>query len=260
MFCNLPSAAIVLLLVFSIGSVRGADEPHDRRVRVEPENVRIGPFYSGRGIQVKATTAGSADVVIRVAGRDEPVTLKKKGRKYGFLWMNVGEVHYEAVPTLYIVRSTRALDEIADNEALSRLKIGFDALKDQVPAESEDGAREFFGELIKLKQRDHLFVSEAAGVELHAGGARQQEVTSEFLLPAKAPVGDYTVDVFSFQGGKGDLIGTAKVDLKRGSVVSFITSLATHHGLLYGCLAVTVAVLAGLATGFIFGKGKGGAH
>jgi uncharacterized protein (TIGR02186 family) len=229
-------------------------------VQVRPENVQIGVFYSGQHIQVTGSTPGSEDVVIRVEGPDEPLTLNRKGKKYGVLWMNVGEVHYEAVPTLYVVRSTRKLDEIATAEVLSRLEIGFDALRDQVPAGSEDGAREFFGELVKLKQRDQLFSSEAEGVQLHPSPDGRQEVTGEFFLPAKAPVGDYTVDVFGFEDGDGELIGTAKVHLKRGSVVSFITSLATNHGLLYGCLAVAVAVLAGLSTGFIFGMGKGGSH
>jgi len=35
--------------------------------------------------------------------------------------------------------------------------------------------------------------------------------------------------------------------------------MAKDHGLLYGCLAVIIAITAGLITGFVFG-GKGGSH
>lgn len=257
-FHLVPTSALILVL--SIGAVRADDESNGDPVQVDPHNIQIGTFYSGQVVRVKAAVPVSKDVVIRVTGPDESVRLNRKGKKYGVVWMNVGEVRYGAVPALYIVRSTRELSELADDETLSRLNIGFDALRDQVPAGSGDGAREFFGEFVKLKQRDDLYICEAAGIDLGPGAAGQQEVTSEFLLPAKAPVGDYTVDVFRFQGGAGELIGTAKVHLRRGSVVLFITSLAKHHGVLYGCLAVAVAVLAGLSTGFIFGKRKGGAH
>jgi uncharacterized protein (TIGR02186 family) len=178
--------------------------------------------------------------------------LKKKRKEFGFLWMNVGEVHYEAVPALYMLRSSRRLDEIAAPETLQRLKLGFDALRDQVSAQSEDGAAGLFGELVKLKEKDHLYSSEAGGVDLVAAGAGGREATGEFLLPAKTPVGDYTVDVFGFQKQKAELFGTATIHVRRDAAVSAITSLATKHGFLYGCLAVAVAILAGLFTGFIF--------
>jgi uncharacterized protein (TIGR02186 family) len=247
--CLAPTT-ILLLLLASTAPARGAGQSDP--VQVEPENVRVGIFYSGRNIRVRAWTPASEGIVMRLTGPEEPLVLKKKGRKFGVLWMNVGEVHYEAVPTLYLLRSTRPLDELAAPETLTRLKLGFNALRDRIPAGSKDGARELFGELIKLKQQDHLFSSEVAGVELDPAGPGRQEAIGQFSLPAKTPVGDYTVDVFSFREGEGELIGTATVHLERTSTVSFIASLAANHGLLYGCLAVAVAVLAGLFTGFIF--------
>jgi len=252
MLRRLASTTIVLLLVLSVGPARAGSRSN--KVRVEPENIQIGVFYSGHNIRVRASMPASEAVVMRVAGPEEPLVLKKKGKKYGFLWMNVGEVRYEAIPTLYLLRSSRELDQIATPETFGRLKLGFDAIRDRIPAGSKDGARELFGELVKLKQRDRLFCCEAAGIQLNSIGTGQQEATGEFFLPAKAPVGDYTVDVFGFQNGEGELIGTAKIHLERASVVSFITSLVADHGLLYGCLAVALAILAGLVTGFIFGK------
>ena len=201
-----------------------------------------------------ASTPAAREIVVRVSGPDEPLVLKKKGKKYGLLWMNVGEVRYEAVPTLYILRSSRKLDELAAPETLDRLRLGFDALRNQVPAGSKDGGRELFGELVKLKHKDHLFSSEAAGVQRHATGDGRQVVTADFSLSAKTPVGDYTIDLFGFQGREGELMGTAKIHLERTPVVSWITSLSDNHGLLYGCLAVVVALLAGLLTGFLFGR------
>ena len=243
---------MALLLLLPIAPARAGSRPD--RLLVEPEIIRIGLFYSGQDVRVTASTPVAGEIVVRVSGPDEPLVLKKKGKKYGLLWMNVGEVRYQAVPTLYILRSSRKLDEMAAPRTLDRLRLGFDALRNQVPAGAKDGARELFGELLKLKQQDHLFSCEAAGVQRCATGDGGQLVTAKFSLPAKAPVGDYTVDVFGFQGRDGELIGTAKIHLERSSAVSWITSLAANHGLLYGCLAVVVALIAGLITGYLFGR------
>ncbi len=249
---RLVSTMIVLSLFLPMAAARADDRSEN--VRVEPENVGIGLSYSGRTIRVTACVPACDGIVIRVTGADKPLALKKKGKKYGLLWMNVGEVYYEAVPTLYLLRSSRKLEELATPETLSRLGLGFGALRNRVPAESENGARDLFGELVKLKERDQLFSSEAAGVERSSLGAGNQLASTEFFLPAKTPVGDYTVDVFRFDHGEGSLVGSATVHLQRDAVVASIMSLATDYGLLYGGLAVVVAVLAGLGTGLVFRK------
>jgi uncharacterized protein (TIGR02186 family) len=252
MLHRLASTTITVSLFLSIATARADDRSN--RVRVEPDNVSIGIFYSGQKIRVKASAPASRDIVIRVSGPEEPLVLKKKGRKLGLLWMNVGKVRYEAVPTLYLLSSSRKLDEIAAPETLDRLKLGFDALKDRISADSEEGARELFGELVKLKQRDHLFSFQPAGVQLQPLGSGRQEARGEFFLPAKTPVGEYTVDVFDFHAHQGELLGSVKIRVKRTPVVSWIASLAADHGLLYGCVAVALAVLAGLFTGFLFSR------
>ncbi len=252
MFRRLTSTMTLLLLLLSVAAAPADNPPNS--VQVKPEGVAIGIFYSGQKVHVKVAAPASGDVVMRIAGAEEPLLLKRKGKKYGFLWMKVGEVHYEAVPILYFLCSSRSLDGIAPPQTLDRLKLGFDALKDRIPAGTEGGARELFGELVKLKEHDHLFSYQPTGVRLHDLGAGRQEAEADFFLPAKTPVGDYTVDVFGFRAQQGKLLGTATIHVKRTSTVSWIASLAANHGLLYGCLAVVIAVLAGLFTGFLFSR------
>ncbi len=252
MFRHLPSAA--LLVVLLLGSLPALAGSGSGSVRVEPSEVQIGVCYSGQRLSVRATTPSPRKIVMRLTSADEPLTLKKKGKKYGLIWRNMGDVHFTAVPTVYLLRSSCPLEQIAAPETLERMKLGFDGVRRQCLRGSDDAPPELFAELVKLKQKDHLFDWQAGGIQIQPADAGRQEAVGEFLLPAKAPVGDYTVDVFAFQGGKGELIGTANVRLRRGAAVSAITDLAANHGLLYGCLAVAVAVLAGLSTGLVFGR------
>ena len=258
MFHGLASTVIVLVATLGATSLRARRELD--AVEAEPETVQIGLFYSGRAVHVRARVPAADAVVIRLVGAREALTLKRKGKKYGLLWMNVGEVHYEAIPTLYLVKSTRKLDEITGAATLRRLGIGFDALRDQIPADADEGARALFGELVKLKERDGLFSCVPSGVQLTPSASGAQKASTAFFLPATAPVGDYTIDVFAFRRGEPTQVGSATIHLVRGPTVSLLTSLATEHGLLYGCLAVAVAVAAGLVIGFVFGLRKGEAH
>ncbi len=225
-------------------------------VQVTPAEIDIGLFYSGHDLEVRAEAPAGVDLVFRLSGPSEPLTLKKKGRKYGFLWMNVGEVEFPALPGVYLLRSTRPLPDLAPVAERLSLGLGYDALEASLP-EGDTEPRELFGELIELKEHDDLYSSRVGGVEVTADGAVQQ-ATARLFLPAKAPVGDYQVEVFAFRDGRVEPVGSAGIHLQRGREVAFLTDMVKDRGLLYGCLAVIIAIFAGLGTGLVFGKG--GAH
>jgi len=249
-----------LVLCLGVGRARseepGAGTP-DGRVEVAPANLRIGIFYDGHDVEVTAIAPAGAELAFRVSGDDEPLVLKRKGKKYGVLWMNAGEVEFPPLPALYVLRCTKEPQELAPLEARTRLGIGFDALRAELPDDASE-ARELFGEMVALKKRDDLYASHVGGVEVSTTASGEQQATARLFLPAKTPVGDYTVEVFGFQDGEGELLGSATVHLERGRSVSFLTDLVHEHGLLYGCLAVVIAIIAGLGTGLVFGKG--GSH
>ena len=257
---RMTPTTMAFALAWLVVSCAAAEDQAGTAVQVEPQQIRVGLLYSGQTIQVSASVPACEAVVIRITGHPESLVLKKKEKKFNVLWMNAGEVQYDAVPNVYLLGSSDNLRDIAGEETLNRLQIGFEALRSRIPADAKDGQRELFGELVKLKQRDGLFASVPSSVDLKKQATGGLQAAGRFHLPAKTPLGDYTVDVFCFQNKQGKLLGSAMIHLERGAVVSFISSLVVNHGLLYGCFAVTVAVLAGLATGFLFGITRGESH
>ena len=228
-------------------------------VTVAPSRVVIGLFYGGQQVSVRAALPEDCDVVVRVSGSSQDLKLKRKGRQAGILWMNVGEVEYRAVPSLLMVRSSRPLENLCSIKALEELGLGYQALESRAVPTDEPDAKRLFGEMVRLKEREGLYSSKPEGIRFSPLGQGFHEASASFFLPPKAPPGNYSVDVFAFRHGQGTLVGSGSFDLDFSPPTAFISHMARNHGFLYGCLAAIIAILAGLATGFVFG-GKGEAH
>ena len=72
----------------------------------KPHLVHIGAFFNGTQLTVSGKVGIENDIVLIVKGKQEELTLKKKGKALGLLWMNIGDVHFRKVPNLYILYSS----------------------------------------------------------------------------------------------------------------------------------------------------------
>ena len=251
----------VILLAFLLSVATTVRAGSDRTpLNIEPDHIQVGFFYGGQKISVRANVPAGDNVLLKVKGATQRLDLKKKGKVFGFLWMNVDEVVYEDVPGLYIIRSSCKLADLAPANVLQQLEIGYDALKAKIVKAPEGEAGKLFGDLIKLKEREGMFTIVEGGIRHAATPGGREQIATEFLLPPKAPVGKYLVELYGFKDGSGTLLGSGRITLEQDHLIRFITSMVEHHSLLYGCLSVMIAIVAGLLTGVIFGLGKGKAH
>jgi hypothetical protein len=154
-------------------------------------------------------------------------------------------------------RSPAPLAQLAPASALREWKLGYEALASA--AGWEPGLSP---ELIRLKEEENCFgVGEGQLVRSGAtpGGATERW-TGRFRFPAQAPAGEYAVDLFGFHDQQVVHLASSTVRLERTGAARLLRSVAMEHGLIYGGVAIVVAVLAGLFTGFVFhpkkGKGK----
>ena len=255
LFLFLLICALVLgtVRVNAAGSTRAAD------LEIEPAQINIGFFYSGKLIRLHAEIPSGYDAIVKVTGPDEDLHLKKKGKAGGFLWMNVGEVAFENVPQLYMIRSSRELSRMQAGDFLSSMRIGYDDIGFKADVKTEKEKKFLSGELIKLKEKQGMYSIDEGNVQHRTNSSGNQDISTEITLPARAPIGMYEVALYGVKNGKGVKFGSGKIEIKQSAPVAFLTSLAHQHGLLYGCLAVAIAVITGLGTGAIFGM-KGKAH
>jgi len=234
-----------------------ADGP--RPATIEPARVDMTMFFTGSSVRVSAPVAADSHVAVVLQGESRTISAKRKGKVLGLIWMNVGDVRFEAVPDVYLLRTSCPLEALAEHETLERLGLGLDVLGDR--ATPPDGDRALFDELVRLKWDEGLWrVAESSvTLERSEGGGTTLAVT-EFLLPARTPPGAYGVSVYAFEDGRAEIAAEGTLVVDQAGLARFVSDLATRHGLLYGILAVVAAGAAGLLTGVVFGFGSRKGH
>jgi uncharacterized protein (TIGR02186 family) len=232
----------------------GAGAQGDGALRVEPSRVEIGVFYHGAGLTVSADVDSGTAVAVLVSGPAGDLHLRTQARVWGTFWAPSGHVTFEHIPAAYVLCTSVPLTQLAPAAVLRSLDLGYDSFR---PDTARRTAAAFFGELIRLKESERLFRVSEGGVRVTSAAGGGRRVTAAIALPARAPTATYRVQLFGFRDGRLVLRRQGAFTLARGGFNALVTGLARDQGLVYGIVAVVVAVGAGLLVGVIFGSVKG---
>jgi uncharacterized protein (TIGR02186 family) len=243
---TLAAAVLVASLAPAMGPPAGAAgslEP-----TIDPARAEIGLFHSGVDVIVSAETEPGVEVAVLATGPAQDLALRERARRWGVFWAPAGEVTFHDVPSLYLLRATADLEQLAPAHVLRELGIGYEALRPTVGAGVRD---ELFGELIALKESEGLF---SQTIVVDGAGPAGRGFASELHIPARALACTYSIELWAFRDGRVVGRGDGTFGLERTRFVDVVSSLAETHGLEYGLVAVAVAVAAGLLVGSLFGS------
>jgi len=253
-------AGIIVCLVGLMGHPEFVDAMMPLEITVEPNQILMGITYNGLKISVSGDIPADSEALVRMIGRLESPTLKKKGRALGVLWMNLGAVVFHRVPSVFLLYPSKAITEYlrTERERWLRLGLGFEALKEEaeVTPASED-KEALFHEFIRLKQRAGLYGMPEDAVSYGKTEGNMKSFSSTVALPSDLPQGDYKIEAFAIKDGSIVASASEQIKAKEVGLPAILSSLAFDHGALYGILAVLVAIFAGILTGAIFRGGKG---
>ena len=230
----------------------------------EPNLIGVGVFFNGTPLTVSGEVGAENDVVVVVSGKHEELTLKKKGKALGLLWMNLGSAHFKNVPNLYLLYSSKRIMESATSypNTLKKLGIGFEYLKEEMEIEAPKAERDgLANEFLKLKQNQGLYAFHPGKISFEQKNEKEKSFTASVWIPPRIPAGEYQVQVMEIHDDQLVDNSMSQLKVKEEGIPLMLSSLAFNHSILYGFLAVLIAIAAGLAMDFFFGTGRGsGAH
>ena len=158
---------------------------------IQPKTIRIGSFFSGGKVTVRAVVPSGDQVALRILGPREHLVLMKKGR-VGGLWMNVEQITFQDIPKVYLLWTSEKLSSLETEGVSPGLGTGLSSLlSGTLPQKNRKEEALLLQELIKLKEADNLYhiFEEAVRIKALERGAWDQ-VDAVLELPAKIYPGD----------------------------------------------------------------------
>ncbi|MEL6734664.1 MAG: TIGR02186 family protein [Pseudomonadota bacterium] len=230
------------------------------QIGLSNDTVAISSSFDGTDLIVFGTIEGADaqrlidrayEVAVVLIGPLEPVVVRRKERRFG-VWVNGKSMRFENIPASYSVATSKALDEIADQKETSVLQIGLQNLQMAPLVEDADSvdARTFRESLKRIKTDKALFVEKIGGVEFISPSLFKARVP----LPASVPIGEHRARAFLFSEGKMVSAKSVSFQVRKIGFEQFTYDLAHSNGLLYGIIAVLVAITTGWLANVIFQK------
>jgi len=257
----------VVTLIFGANLAMPLAAQEEMMVRVYPNEVGVDLQYGGANLIIDGITPSNTEVIVKVTAPAQEVRLSKKGPVAGIFYMTVERAKVENMPAFYFVLSSGPIQNLLTPEDEKRLCIDkyFECLTrvgevttDEKPSTkitNPDMQREYIFGLLDLKKSEKLYDIERGKVYVE-----DKDWSTSFHLPADAPVGKYTIESYAVNPNTKQVVAQAATtfEVKQVGLVDSLAKMAKENGLLYGILAVVLAIAAGLGVGFIFKEG--GAH
>jgi len=262
----------LLALVWLVSGAPGAasaQEPADAQPQIAAalteDVVEIRSTFAGAELTLYGAVIGleeGDDIAVAVRGPLRDLRVMRKQRVMG-LWINSAPVNFESVAGYYAVATTRPLGEFATFSALRRNRIGMEHVELRSPDSERVETRfgvpdvrvtelggdivEYRAAVVRNKARQNLYIEAAGGVEILDGGLFRARVS----LPPSTPTGPYHADVYLFRDGGPVAVRRTTLEVVKGGAELAIYDLAHQRPLVYGLLAVIMAMLAGWAPSLI---------
>ena len=248
---NLVAACFLIILfsssAFSITS------------KVTPAQIPVDSFYHGVGVVVTGEVETGEDIIVKFSSPAKKSYLHKKGKKGGFLWMNVGELEFSPVSDVYLVYSTGDINSILSVEQQDKYALGYDAFRRLVevsPVSDESEKEKWVKEFISFKEKNRIYGIVTGEIETGTtGGKKTFKLSVDW--PYQAQPRNYTVSVYAVKDQSVQDHNQTSLKVEKIGALSFISGMAFNNAAVYGVVSILIAIVAGFIVSVIFKGGKG---
>lgn len=177
--------------------------------------------------------------------------MRKKERVFG-IWVNTQSMTFELVPEAYSLSSTRAIETIAPRRDIANMGIGVDHMRLVPLGFVGDGSTlgEFRNAFRRIRETSGVYQRDPGGVQFISSSLFKASVR----LPANVPNGIHVVRAYLFRDGVFVAAKALPLRVVKTGLEQAITRAAHDQPVIYGLLAVTLAVVTGWGASLLFRK------
>lgn len=232
-------------------------------IATDKETIDLKLHYTGNSVTVFGKAVEGADgVVLQLISSETPTIKVARKSKVVFFWMATKKFEVHNIPGIFLLYSDKPVQDFTDlveGGLADRYRLQYSALRAgwevhlASGSKSDDDMDVLFDGIIKLKEKQGMYLVNSTGVRFMDNGL----FLADFDLPDAAPVGEYDINALVFKDGGLVATGQTNLIVHKVGLVNFFYDMAMHNSLLYGIMAVFIALCAGLLVNFVF-RGGGG--
>jgi uncharacterized protein (TIGR02186 family) len=238
---------LTLLLLFIAPTAIGKPLVAD----ISSHEITIHTSFEGTELMLFGARNAAGDIVVVIRGPRRDATIRRK-EQVGGMWINRTEEVFGGIPGFYAMAASKPLEEIQKSIYFQPLGIGFEEAVSSGPLmEMPRGERKVFARALLRDLRAKRLYAILPGKVTFIG---ETLFKATVPFPDNMPRGDYTAEVYLFSGGTLVGMQTTPIHVYKSGFDAFIYETAHRHPLLYGLVAVMLALFSGWAVSSIFEK------
>jgi hypothetical protein len=249
----------VVICVLNIGAALGLEDADMVTDRTK-QKIEVDTRFAGERIYFFGTIPDpEADIIVKLISKhNDPIKLTRKGKAVLF-WMSTKQFEIRNMPYIYKIHSSKPLGEFLTPELVKEYKLDYETLKDDMEIRlikgepSPDDKEVMFEGYLKMKEDENLYRIAENRIRITKGRLFEHY----FTFPDKAKEGDYVIESYAIKDGQVIAESNDIVEVKKVGLMGWLYRTSQNNGILYGIMAVVIALGAGLLVGRIF---KGGGH
>ncbi len=183
--------------------------------------------------------ANPLHVLITVEGPSEPLTVRRKSRRFG-IWVNTDAVEVDGAPSFYAIATTAPWDEMITEVEDLRHHISTPRAVRSVGAKIE-GSENFTEALIRIRSSQDLYQTNYGDVRFND----QTLFSTSVRLPANLHEGDYRARFFLTRNGAVLDTFETEIAVQKVGLERFLFRLSRDNPLMYGLMSLAIAIAAG---------------
>lgn len=237
---------LIALFLMLVTTAAAAQE--DIVLGLSQDRVRITTNFDGSDLLIFGAVKRESpisdaplDVVVTVAGPSAPVMIHHKARRLG-IWVNAETVRLPEAPSFYAVASTGPLSDILRQTEDLRHSITVPrAIRRVGAAAMTEHPQDFVNALIRIRTERGHYQKREGTVQLD----EQTLFRTRIALPSDLTEGSYDARVFLLRDGHVVSRFDTALDVRKVGLERWLYTLAHQQPLVYGVLALAIAIAAG---------------
>ncbi|MCF6231985.1 MAG: TIGR02186 family protein [Rhodobacteraceae bacterium] len=181
-------------------------------------------------------------VVITVAGPSRPVTVRRKAKWLGLIWVNNAAVEVDLAPSFYAVASTGPMSDVLSATENLRHRISIEnAIRSVGAPDNVTDSAAFTKAVIRIRRNADLYQQLEGQVALD----QQTLFRTAIKMPANLTEGDYTTRIFLAREGKVISHQETTIEVRKVGLERWLFNMSRQSPALYGLMSLAIAIAAG---------------